>query len=236
MSDMLMPLSQVLARDIEQVKVAAQNSANVNTSGYRAMRITQHMVQSPVGDKQNNSYASLTQGIKSVSTRDGALVATRRPTDLAISGNGWFVVQTPDGMRLTREGHFHLSESGALLNQSGYPVLGESGPIDGLAEDFTVSHTGEIASKNTTTTRLLVQQTAGVNLRPEGSGLFVAVQPAQVASDYMVVQGAIERSNVDASAEMVRLMETTRHFESVQRAMSAYEQMLNNGISEIGKE
>ena len=171
-----------------------------------------------------------------VSSKDGPLNVTGVKTDLAIRGNGWFVVETESGPLLTRDGRFRINEEGALIDRRGLPLLAENGSISGLHEQFSVMADGSINIENRAVAKLrIVSVSDSAQLKTKGDGLYEYSGDLVPATGAAVLQGAYESSNVDTAADMMQLMRTTRHIETMQRSMSAYDQILNTGINQLGK-
>jgi flagellar basal-body rod protein FlgF len=162
----------------------------------------------------------------------GSIRETSRPLDVSLDGDGFLVVQTARGERYTRQGSLTLDEAGQLVTQSGDLIVGDGGPITvprgevSIGEDGTLSANGQVAG------RLKVVHFADPNqaLTKEGSSLFVATgrQVATEAGNTRVVQGTIEMSNVNSLTEMVAMMQNTREFDSLQKAVAMI-------INDVGK-
>lgn len=236
MSDFIMGLAGVIQKEINSLATVAQNAANANTVGYRAVQ--NFATLSGVESGKNPAPAmERLQSAQNVEQRDGALRHTGRDTDLALSGNAWFVINTPQGVRLTRDGRFHLDANGVLVTSKGWPVMGEGGALRLGAEAFSVERDGRIVQGGEGLGRLvLVSSSAAFSLQAEENGLYRPEGALSPANGHAVHQGMLEQSNVNLGSDMVRLMETTRYIESVQRALSAYDSLLSTGIGQIGKE
>jgi len=241
MTDLIMALGSVIQREMDTLMAVSQNVANANTTGYRASR-SFHVIPasaSALGAVSADIAAELS-GIESrqaIKPDAGALHFTGLQTDLAISGDAWFVVQTPEGMRLTRDGRFRIDSAGYLVSQGGHPVLSLSGPLAVGNHRFTVDATGEVRSEGQQRGQLWLQRSVDSGaVYAVGNGLYSSHSALQKAEQYVVHQGLQERSNVDLAADMVKIMEVSRHIESVQRALSAYDGLLNSGINQLGKE
>lgn len=233
MSDLILNLAAIIQREVDVVSGAAQNTANANTVGYKSLRTfsTLSGVDTAAGTAPATVIAN------HVTATDGMLKFTGRDTDLALSGNAWFVVKTPDGLRLTRDGRFHRAADGILVNASGWSVMGPQGAIQLGDRAITVAKDGQISAGDSTINRLLlvsVDNQAAVKL--DKAGLYVTKAPLGEPGQYAVHQGMLEQSNVELGADMVRMMEASRHIESVQRALSAYDNVLSSGINQIGKD
>lgn len=239
MTDLIMALGSIIQRDTDTLRAISQNIANANTAGYRALNSFSAFGMSKVADGAGiASELSSLESHQSLRINAGAFNVTGRKTDIAISGDAWFVVLTPSGEMLTRDGRFRVDASGRLSTETGYPVMAQAGPLTVGAGAFALDTTGRA---HDTEGRLLgqlrLQRVAdATTLKPAGSGLYRASSPLLAADHYIVRQGVQERSNADLGVEMVKVMALSRHIESVQRALSAYDSMLNSGINQLGKE
>jgi len=221
MSDALQALSRHLAADVQSLATIGQNTANSHTPGYRAVRTVPDFA----------TQAGLRNGLDQ---RDGGLAQTTRPLDLALRGPGFFVVERDGRTLLTRAGALRLDEEGTLVTAGGDRVLGESGALSLSEGAVRVDADGQLWSGERSVGRLQIVSVADSSaLRPAGDGLY---EYAGAAEQWQgsIVQGALERANVDAADEMLRMMETTRHVESVRRAITTYDQMLDTGINRLG--
>ncbi|HEY6257276.1 MAG TPA: flagellar basal-body rod protein FlgF [Xanthobacteraceae bacterium] len=218
-----------LSRELE---VVANNLANINTTGYKADSSIFEQFLMP--EASADGFPPDSRELAYVRDRatwhkfaPGPTQRTGGTLDVAIDGDAFLVVQTAAGQRYTRNGALQISPTGTLVTTAGDPVLGVGGPIQfqnsdhdiSIGEDGTIT-VREGASATSDSTRGQLQlahfDNAGA-LQKEGSSLFsapagVAPQPPQ---NVRVVQGAIEQSNVSAVAEMARMIEITRAYESI---------------------
>jgi flagellar basal-body rod protein FlgG len=176
--------------------------------------------------------------------RPGTLKATGQPLDFALPGPGWFEVATPQGTAYTRQGNFRLDAAGRLVTQQGLAVMGVGGEIVLSSGAPVVDGTGRVfegpaASRGGTTPIAqlkVVQFDAASTLQRIGDGL-VLVQgtPALAAEGAVPVQqGFLENSNVSALHEMLQLLETVRHLETLQKVALGYDEMLGTSIRKLG--
>ncbi|WP_027954744.1 flagellar hook-basal body protein [Halobacillus kuroshimensis] len=173
---------------------------------------------------------------------DMALVADELPDE---NGAVLFQVENSDGeARYTKNGSFTVDGEGFLTTNTGYRLLDESGnPINTGGQAFLVSKTGMLTTDNGST-QLAVSYTPDANgLVPEGSDLYVPGENAQPLGNalenegvnFSVHQNYIERSNVDMNQTMTEMMNTYRSFEMNQRVLKAYDQSMQQAVSEIGR-
>ncbi len=222
MSDTLLAISRSLSADVQTLATISHNVANMNTPGYRATRAI------PEFADQLRVRAALDQG-------DGGLKQTDRRLDLALRGPGFFVIERNGVPLLTRAGEFRVDGEGLLVTSAGDRVLGTSGPIVMPEGDVRVDPQGEIWSGARPIDRVhVVSAPDPGRLRPAGGSAYAYDGQLEVWTGN-VMQGALERSNVDPAEQTVRLMETTRHAESVQRAISIYDKAMGTGINSLGE-
>jgi len=236
MSDLIMQLAGVIQRDVDSLNEVSNNVANANSIGFKSARAFNVFAPQLQAD-------GLSQGLDAVQTRlytdaaGGALQSSERNTDLALSGDAWFVLQTPDGPRMTRDGRFRVDESGYLVGEQGYPVMGENGPIEVGSGELKVDATGVVSVGGSDVGQISVMRVRTPNaVRSVGGGLYTSSSPLLPAKNYVLHQGMQERSNATLGNDMVRMMEVTRHVETMQRAISAYDAMLDSGINRLGRE
>lgn len=226
----------------QHMDVLANNLANVNTSGYKRDSLLFEQYLMPVAEISDaaGKDARLTFVQNPSVYRDfkeGSFVRTGNELDVAISGDAWFVVQTRDGERYTRNGELKLNANGELVTPSGDPVLGEGGPITLSPEESGI----EIARDGTLSTNLgqraklrLVSFEDNAVLKKEGALLFhTDVRPAE-AENASVVQGVIEKSNVQPVLELTKVIQTMRAYQSVARAMEQTSQLRQDAINKLG--
>lgn len=224
----LIRLSRLMAlrRDLDNV---ANNVANVGTNGFKAQRTEFKEVLKRVERKDGDvkperpvSLVRASSGFTDLSK--GAIEPTGGALHAAIDGDAYFVVQTAEGERFTRDGAFTLDGSGRLVTAAGQPVLSASGPITLTSSDAApgINADGSISTHRGTVGKLrLVSFSQPQKLVPVGANLFRSDQkPSDLpAGSAMVIPGALERSNVRPVVEMSRLVEVTRAYELVSAMM-----------------
>ncbi len=178
----------------------------------------------------------------------GALKSTGNQLDFAIEGDGFFEVLTPQGVRLTRVGSFTLDGEGRLVTKQGFPVLREGAPGEDPAgreirltnANVAITPSGEIAEGGEVLGRLSVVTVEDKDaLQKIGNSLFALkdnMEPQVVAAaGFSLHQGYIESSNVNPVREMTDMIMTTRVFESTQKGIQAYDQMMGKAVNEVSK-
>lgn len=175
----------------------------------------------------------------------GAMRTSDNPLDLAIAGEGFFAVQTPAGVRYTRNGCFTRNAQGDLVTQSGYQVLGEGGPITMAdAKRVTVAEDGRVMIRQDITGgaaeveagRIKVVSFANPKqLVKEGETLFRADGMAEQPADNAIVRsGMLEQSNVNVISEMVNLIAGYRAYEVNSKSVQAHDQLLDKAVNSVG--
>lgn len=229
MSDPVQTISRSLSADVRTLSSVSQNVANMHTPGYRAIRAMPAFLPDPAADAGGAAPAAI-----AIDQRDGVLAQTSNPLDVALRGHGFFVIERGGRALLARAGDFRTDRDGRLTNASGDAVMGYSGELRLPPGEVRIARDGQIFVGDVAAGQLQIVAVADpARLQPAGDGAYVYDGPLAEWKG-AVVQGAIERGNVDAAEETVRLMELTRHAESVQRAMSVYDKAMDTGINQIG--
>ncbi|MBC3875069.1 flagellar hook-basal body protein [Undibacterium flavidum] len=244
---------QSMQNDMKRVDVVGANLANATTSGYkREMVIERPFVELMMQTASTAQNASTDESHPLMAqvmtdTRAGMLKATGQKLDLALGGNGYFEIQTNDGIAYTRQGNLQLDARGRLVTAQGYPVLGKAGEIflktsnpiideNGNIRDGSLDHQGTATTDKVLAQIKVMTMKDSRALRKIGDGLIVANEQAEwtEASSPMIKQGHLENSNVSSMEEMVQLMQAMRHFESMQKVTQGYDEMLGTAIRKLG--
>jgi len=227
-----------------RMDILSNNLANANVIGFKKDRLSfqQMLDQSTASDseqvsKEESSSDSLGVSIV-VDMGEGDIQSTGNSLDLAISGEGFFKVNTPDGVRYTRKGNFTIDESGNLVTQDGFTVIGKGGNINISGKNIVVGDKGEISVDGSQTGQLdLVTFDNMKDLVKLGEGLFKngSDNPeAEIDDDTKIEQGYIELSNVNMTEEMVSMINCMRAFESYQKAMKILDDLNSKAINQVG--
>ncbi len=228
-----------MVAEMDRQNTVANNLANVDTVGFKR----DNVVQQPFAEIMINAYSKHTiknigplgLGVQAVTEfadfSNGSIVTTDNPQDFAIEGFGLFAVETNTGVKYTRAGNFIIDQDNYLVTRDGNNVLGENGPIR-VEGSFTVTEDGEIMQDGTVVDRFLISGEVG--MIKAGETLYVNGQP-QPASRYRIVQGALERSNVNAIREMVQMINVTRTYDTNHRALMAHDETLAKVVNELAR-
>jgi flagellar basal-body rod protein FlgF len=221
-----------------RLETIASNVANMNTVGYRADGVTFATELARAGDSQ---VAFASAGPDFISRENGPLSKTDNPLDVAVQGDGWFAIQTPNGVAYTRDGRMRISETGALQTVNGFQVLDAGGApiaLDANAGPPTISADGMITqdSKQISAIGLFSIPNDARLTRTVNSGV-IPNKPATPILDFTqngVIQGTVEGSNVNPILEMSKLISVTRSFDSISNAMAQSESSLQDAIKTLG--
>lgn len=168
----------------------------------------------------------------------GLIRQTENPLDLANSGPGYFVVETPRGVRYTRAGNFAIDAKGYLETLDGNRVQGAKGAIRIPDGRFSVDTSGRILVEGQEVDRLRIVNPDAANLMREGGSLFVLKSTAKdpsPAEGVEVRQGFLEGSNVDPVASLVQIMVSLRASEAYQKVIHALDLTLGQAANDLGR-
>ncbi len=229
-----------------RMEVLANNLANINTTGFKRDRVFVRMLEESSNARPDGrSDLSGVETQRYIDLSAGALRQTGNPFDLALAGDGFFAVETPRGMRLTRNGNFSLSTDGTLVTAEGYPVLGTKGRIqmpqtDKIKQDtIAINVTGEVVHNNEPlgTLRVVAAENPTALQKDHESLLFLnqGEMLRDVPSDSVSIrQGFLEESNVEGIEEMIAMIELSRAFEADQRMIQSQDATLDRTM-DIGR-
>lgn len=243
---------------MRQQDIAADNLANTRTAGYKAVtsageafsgvlarNIDSGAAPVPVPQELESVIGligtGVWQSVRGNDFTDGAMRTTQDPLDVAVSGVGFFAVQTADGVNYTRNGHLKRSLDNILITQEGLPVLDEAGNTITLDTDnVRVKTNGEILIGEETVAKLGVYDLPAETALRAGANRFAAppdVFPAPVAlgTDTTIQQGMLEEANVNAAKVASQVLSTGRNFEASQHVFSTISATLEAAVLQIGK-
>ena len=231
---LLVSLSQQLAA-YRSMDVIANNLANVSTPAFKReqMKFEEYVTQPQDSDGEDGQPVSF---VLDRDMSEGRLENTGNTFDLAINGGGYFTVQTPDGPRYTRDGHFTLDSDGNVVTEDGYRLQGEGGDVaitheDGdvhIARDGTVSGTqGEIGKLR------IVDFANDSALSKQGANLYSTDQNPQTATG-RVEQGMIESSNVEPVTEIANMISVMRAYQATTNLAESQDNLVRQAIEKLG--
>lgn len=216
--------SGMLTEMVRQDQIA-NDLSNASTPGYKSDRATQRsfgeILLSNTVSGQAIGPLGLGSQIDSIVTDTTAAPVrdTGEKLDFAVQGDGWFGVQTPQGLRYTRNGQFGVSPQGTLIDSMGNPVLGQNGGPVRVGADG-VANPRDIGVFNVTGAQKV--------------GDSYVTGAAAGAATGIVRQGALEGSNADPARSMVDMIASFRAFESGQRVIRTIDDTLQKASSQVG--
>jgi flagellar basal-body rod protein FlgF len=222
---------------MREMQLVANNIANASTSGFRreGMVFSEHVKRLEEGP----SLSMANGNARHLDLTQAGLSKTGGTFDFAIQGDGFFQIETPDGLRLTRAGSFTPNADGELVTPDGYRVMDEGGgavfiPPDAaqisLAQDGTLSADGEPL------TRIGLWQAANPQqMTHEGGTLLAAAGGLEPVEGGVLLQGFVEESNVNPIAEVSRMIEVQRAYEMGQGLLDREDDRVRNVIRTLGR-
>ena len=225
-----------------ELDVIANNMANVSTTGFKARNARFQEFLMPVASA--DSFSGVDRRISYVidngtplDLTQGSIEPDGNPMHVAVRGEAFLSVQTPNGIRYTRNGAFELNAAGTLVNSDGYAVQGDSGPIAiGQQETgLSVAPDGTVSTNLGTRGKIkLVTFAKPQGLKSEGANLFSSdEQPKAAGIEGRLESGALERSNVKPVIEMTRLMDVNRSYAMVSSVISRLDDLRGTAIRRL---
>jgi flagellar basal-body rod protein FlgF len=238
--------------------VLANNIANTNTPGFKEQQVSfTALLSNPWPSYRNpnppapfqtnmqelyplrgNEMGYTATSMVTTSFEQGPVSQTGNPLDVAVQGNGFFVVETPFGERYTRDGSFALTPDGTLVTRSGAVVQGENGPITGLEEaTITVLDNGDVLSDDRFIDRLRIQAFEEPELLQRlGDNLYVHDGSPENLTQFTgrLAQHHLEGSNASPMRNMTSMITAHRMYEALQKAIQAQDKTMEKGANEIG--
>jgi len=227
-------LSAQSIRQFQALDSAVNNVANADTPGFKAVMLTFLPDRaSPWKGKVPTSPRETTNFTQ------GNTISTGNPLDMAIVGEGFFTVETPQGLAYTRDGRFSLNSRGEMVNMNGHLVTGDKGVIVIDGDHVDVDRTGAIQVDGEVVDTLRIvrfQNPAGLTRMGEGMYLDGEGRAGALEDGESVVKNrALEQSNVSVLEEMVRFIEINRVFESYQKVMHTIQDMNQLSTNRVGR-
>jgi flagellar basal-body rod protein FlgF len=219
-----------------QMDVVANNVANSSTPAFKGERMVfqQWLLKEP-GQKPV-SFVHDWGTARDV--RQGPLTRTGNTLDIAVEGEGYFAIQTPEGVRYTRNGRFQLAD-GQLVTAAGHPVLDPGNApiaIPPNANDIVVSQDGTISTEAGAIGRVgVVRFEKESALLPAADGTYVTDAPAREAENVKVLQGMVEESNVQPIVEITRMMEVSHRYNAAKEMADGEHERIKTAIDRLAR-
>lgn len=220
---------------MREMQIVANNIANLSTTGFRQQGLV--FGEYITGGRNAPSVSMATANVPIMSQTQGGMTQTKNMLDFAIEGDGYFIIATTDGPRLTRDGSFSIAADGTLVTNTGDPVADEggasiilpamSGPLN-VGPDGTIMAGSSVIGQLTIVmpsegTRLIYED--GVRFRPEGA--------FERSPNGRVRQGFLEASNVDPVGQIARMIEVQRAYELGQSFLDAENERIKSTTQTI---
>lgn len=236
--------------------IIANNMANINTPGFKQSIVSfknlhDKMISQINPDiKSNNTepVGKLSSGIAlnsvSFDFKQGGIKVTGNPLDIAINGNGFFMVETPDGPAYTRNGTFIRRDDGFISTTDGHVLVAESGPLsidltNAQVKEIQVDTEGNITLKGEKIDKLkIVDFEDRSQLEALGNSLFKPKNDSESpveATKFEISQGSLETSNANIVECMVKSITGVRTYEALQKVVEAGNKTLSKAVTEVGK-
>lgn len=231
----IMLSSQIIV--MREMDVIANNLANASTTGFKGEHplFSEYLAQAAGAGP--SSFVQDAGTARDLS--QGPIAKTSNPLDLAIQGDGYFAVSTPNGVRYTRNGRLQLDANGQLITGQGYSLLDSTGNPISLPTDATnisVGQDGTISTSQGVAGKLQLASFANPRaLAPVAGGLYVTNQAPQPATSTTVQQGALEQANIQPIIEITHLMAAEHSVVSAKDYTSTEATRISNAIDRLGK-
>jgi flagellar basal-body rod protein FlgF len=226
--------------DQRRMESISHNIANVLTPAYKRQITISASFESQLAAGLG-APASMRSSQKPSGTLIDVSAGAMRPTgnanDVAIEGESFFELQSPTGPVFTRLGNLRVDNAGRLVGGQGLPVMGAGGEISLANAPFEIAPNGDVVQGGRTIGQLKrVRFAHGERMVAQGNGMYAqggATVTEPNANDRLRT-GMLEASNVSSPQEMVRLTETVRHFESLQKVVQGYDEIMEKAIRKLG--
>ncbi len=215
-------------RQERKLETVSNNLANADTNGFKKDSIS---FDDKYKAQMNKDYTQ------------GNIITTGNPLDFALSGDGFFKIETPEGIKYTRNGNFTLDVNSNLVDQNGNPVMGQGGAIainvDNIEENLSISEIGEIFIDGEIVDTLDIVTFSDLKkLEKDGQNLLFyngetanEIQPEKLN----VQQRALEKSNTIVVEEMARMIDYHRMFDTFTKSMMTFDEIDSKAINDVGK-
>ncbi|MGC8964710.1 MAG: flagellar hook-basal body protein [Brevinematia bacterium] len=267
---------------LENLNTIANNLANTNTTSYKrevtlfkafpemlARRVNDNgVVTFPLGSYDRAPIVGkFGTGVEVNEIQtifdQGSLKQTENPFDLALEGEGFFVVETPEGLKLTRNGTFKISNDNYLVTKEGYKVLGENGYIrikignfkvdkqgnilidmthdPSILDEFVATDRGDLKDQEIVDRLMIVNVDFPRYLKKEGHSYY---STTELSGEMKIVEGSqrpkvhqgfLEMANVNPVIEMVRMISAERSYEANSKVIQTQDALLGRVVNEVGK-
>lgn len=232
----------------KRMDIISNNVANANTTGFKEDELISRSFRDELISRLDET--NMVNKVREVGPYNhgihvdqvitafggGAMIDTQNYTDAAIEGDGFFVLNTNEGERYSRNGEFKVTNEGILVNQNGFAVLGQNGQINVGNGEFKINRSGDVYNSDgeyVDTIRLAAFDNNAL-LRKQGDNLYYNTTANMQESTATIRQGFIEGSNVNMVSAMVDMIKTYRNYETNQRVIQSIDGIAAKTV-ELGK-
>lgn len=229
---------------MHRLDMISNNLANINTPGYKKDKMSFEgllagSANPPAVPQGQTADPILQKENVYIDHAAGPVSQSGNPLDLALDGDGFFAVTTPEGTAYTRQGNFRTSADGTLVTVDGFPVQGTGGAavrIQGSRVEIDAKG-GVIVDGTPSGAISIVDFEKPLALTKVGNALFVPADPQAIpqAGTAQVQQGYLEGSNVESISEMVQLIETNRYFEACSKVIKGFDDIAAKAANDLGR-
>lgn len=228
---------------MRRMEIIGNNLANANTPGFKKDRMLFESMLAgnanpPVVPQGSTADPILQKENVFVDYGRGPVAQTGNTFDLVIDGDGFFLVNTPDGPAYTRQGNFRLAADGTLVTVDGFTVMGQGGAIRVQGSRVEINANGEVSvDGNPAGVISVVDFPKPYSLAKSAGALFTPANPqaAPQPAKAEIRQGYLEGSNVETISEMVQMIETNRYFEACSKVIKGYDDIASKAVNDLGR-
>lgn len=220
---------------LNEMQIVANNIANAATTGYRQEGL---MFSEFIDSSQGRSSLSLSRAqVRNTSMAQGTLTQTNGSFDFAIEGEGFFLIETPNGDRLTRAGNFAPNTDGDLVTMDGFRVLDPGGSpvfVPGSVDKVNVASDGTISANGQMLGQIgLFLPTDPIDMVREGGVMFRTESGTEPTENAQILQGFLEGSNVNPISQLARMIEIQRSYEMGQSFLKTEDERIRNAVKTL---
>jgi flagellar basal-body rod protein FlgF len=221
---------------MREMQVVANNIANISTTGFRREGVVfeEYIAKTPDGP----SLSMASGDGRVIDLTQAGITQTGGAFDLAIQGDGFFQVQTPDGPRLTRAGNFTPSPTGELVTNDGYRLMDDGGAAIVLppgATKIAVAQDGTLSADGAPVAHIGLWQPGDPLSLQHQAGTMFSADSVQPATGGVIMQGYLEDSNVEPVQEIARMIEVQRAYELGQSFMDQEDKRMRGVVDTLGR-
>ncbi|MBW4054561.1 MAG: flagellar basal-body rod protein FlgF [Proteobacteria bacterium] len=229
---------------MQRMDLISNNLANINTPGYKKDQMSFESLLAGTATPPAVPLGSTADPILQkeniyIDYANGPISQSSNPLDLALDGEGFFAVTTPEGTAYTRQGNFRTSADGTLVTVDGFPVQGTGGTaINIQGSQVEIDTKGVVTVDGTPAGEIaVVDFNKPYSLTKKGNAMFVPANPQAPlqAGTAKIQQGYIEGSNVESISEMVEMIETNRYYEACTKVITGFNDMTTKAANDLGR-